>query len=94
MKSIRLHAIHDLRLHDETAPQTTELLDTALKVTSIGICGSDLHWFEVVGCDRLGDEAARLRECYRTYDHEAAREILAWIDGGYRSTIDLIDVNS
>jgi L-iditol 2-dehydrogenase len=46
MKAIRLHNIHDLRAHDEPVPTTDEKFDTLLKTTSIGVCGSDLHWFE------------------------------------------------
>ena len=54
MKSVRLHAIHDLRLHDEQAPtiDNNPRFDTLLKITSIGVCGSDLHWFEEGG---IGD---------------------------------------
>ena len=39
-----MHGPHDLRLHDEPvpAPQANEAL---IRVTSVGICGSDLHWF-------------------------------------------------
>ena len=44
MRSLRLHAAGDLRLHDEPvpAPGPGEAL---LKVSAVGICGSDLHWF-------------------------------------------------
>ncbi len=44
MRSLRLHAAGDLRLHDEPvpAPGPDEAL---LKVSAVGICGSDLHWF-------------------------------------------------
>lgn len=45
MKAIRLHGTGDLQLHDEIKP--TPALDEALvRVTAIGVCGSDLHWFE------------------------------------------------
>lgn len=44
MKSIRLYAAGEFRLHDEPVP-TAEEGETLLKVTSVGICGSDLHWF-------------------------------------------------
>jgi L-iditol 2-dehydrogenase len=42
---LRLHAPGDLRLHDEPPPEPAggELL---LRVTAVGLCGSDLHWFE------------------------------------------------
>lgn len=44
MKVARLHAAADLRLHDETDPRpaTGEEL---VRVTAVGLCGSDLHWF-------------------------------------------------
>lgn len=44
MQVVRLHAAHDLRLRDEPVPQQRP--DEALvRVTAVGICGSDLHWF-------------------------------------------------
>ncbi|HEY1367785.1 MAG TPA: alcohol dehydrogenase catalytic domain-containing protein [Gaiellaceae bacterium] len=45
MKALRLHERGDLRLHDEPEPTPAdgELL---LRVTAVGLCGSDLHWFE------------------------------------------------
>jgi L-iditol 2-dehydrogenase len=45
MIALRLHDKRDLRIHDEPAPVAAdgELL---LRVTSVGLCGSDLHWFE------------------------------------------------
>jgi L-iditol 2-dehydrogenase len=44
MKSVRLHGLGDLRLHEEQtpAPGPGEVL---LRVGAIGICASDLHWF-------------------------------------------------
>ena len=44
MKSVYLHGIGDVRLHqeDRPQPQNGELL---LRVTAVGICGSDIHWF-------------------------------------------------
>jgi L-iditol 2-dehydrogenase len=51
MKVARLHAIGDVRLHDEPAPGPG--LDEALvHVTAVGLCGSDLHWFGEAG---IGD---------------------------------------
>jgi L-iditol 2-dehydrogenase len=48
MKTLRLHGPGDLRFHDEPipAPNAGEIL---LRVTSVGICGSDLHWFHEAG---------------------------------------------
>lgn len=44
MKALRLHAAGDLRLHDEPEPDPRpgELL---VRVTGVGLCGSDRHWF-------------------------------------------------
>jgi L-iditol 2-dehydrogenase len=45
MRVARLHGARDLRLHDEErrAPGPGEAL---VRVEAVGICGSDLHWFE------------------------------------------------
>jgi L-iditol 2-dehydrogenase len=43
MKSLRLHAPGDLRLHDEPIP-TPEYDQALIRVKAVGICGSDLHW--------------------------------------------------
>jgi hypothetical protein len=44
----------------------------------------DLILLQDTGLDRLEGAAARLRERYEAFDHPAAREILAWLDGAYR----------
>jgi len=51
MKVLRLHAVGDLRLHDENdpLPKHDECL---LRITAVGICGSDVHWYEEAG---IGD---------------------------------------
>lgn len=51
MKSIRLHAAQDLRLHDEPAPEP-QAGQALLQITRVGVCGSDLHWFAEGG---IGD---------------------------------------
>lgn len=44
MRVVRLHGPHDLRAHDEPIP--TPAQDEALiRVTAVGLCGSDLHWY-------------------------------------------------
>ena len=45
MKALRLHGTHDLRLHEEAVPAPGDG-EVLLRVTAVGICGSDLHWFE------------------------------------------------
>jgi L-iditol 2-dehydrogenase len=51
VKVLRLHGARDLRLHDEPSPAAApgEML---VRVTAVGLCGSDRHWFEEAG---IGD---------------------------------------
>jgi L-iditol 2-dehydrogenase len=51
MKTLRLHARRYLQLHDEPMPVAAQG-QKLLKVCSVGICGSDLHWFSEQG---IGD---------------------------------------
>jgi L-iditol 2-dehydrogenase len=51
MKVIRLHAPNDLRQQDEPMPVPAPG-ETLVRVTAVGICGSDLHWFGEAG---IGD---------------------------------------
>ena len=44
MKALRLHGPGDLRLHDEPEPQPGDG-EALLRVTAVGLCGSDRHWF-------------------------------------------------
>lgn len=44
MKSLRLHGTGDLRIHDEPVPVAGEG-ERLVRVRSMGVCGSDLHWF-------------------------------------------------
>jgi len=44
MKVIRLHDVGDLRLSDESIPAPAQS-ETLIRVTAVGLCGSDLHWF-------------------------------------------------
>jgi L-iditol 2-dehydrogenase len=51
MRTVRLHAAGDLRLADEPVPAPGPG-QTLVRVTVVGICGSDLHWFDEGG---IGD---------------------------------------
>ncbi len=51
MKVVRLHAVGDVRVHDVPAP-TPGLEEALVRVTAVGLCGSDLHWFGEAG---IGD---------------------------------------
>lgn len=44
MKTARIHGIGDVRLHEEPAPEPTAG-HPLVRVTSVGLCGSDRHWF-------------------------------------------------
>ena len=44
MKVLRLHGTRDLRLQAEPKPEA-DPGHSLLRVTAVGICGSDLHWF-------------------------------------------------
>lgn len=46
----------------------------------------DLVFLQDVGLDRLEKSAGRLRKRYADFDHDGAREIIAWLDGKYRFT--------
>jgi L-iditol 2-dehydrogenase len=71
MKTLRLHGPGEIHLHEEDDP-IPALGQQLLKVTSVGICGSDLHWFSEQG---IGD--ARL-----TSPLVLGHEFAAMIDGG------------
>jgi L-iditol 2-dehydrogenase len=51
MKALRLHATGDLRLHDENDPRP-EAEEYLIRITAVGLCGSDVHWYEEAG---IGD---------------------------------------
>src|SRR4051794_1478633 len=48
VRTARLHGPHDLRQHDEDEPAPAPG-QSLIAVTSVGLCGSDLHWFETAG---------------------------------------------
>ncbi len=74
MKTLRLHGMHDIRLHEEKSPVLTRGKEL-LKVKSVGICGSDLHWFseQGIGDSRLSNPLI------------LGHEFSAVIDGGERN---------
>lgn len=48
MRAARLHGARDLRLHEEPTPEPGPG-ETLVRVAAVGLCGSDLHWFEEGG---------------------------------------------
>ena len=45
MRTARLHAVGDLRVADEPVPEAGPGMEP-VRVTAVGICGSDLHWWD------------------------------------------------
>jgi hypothetical protein len=50
----------------------------------------DLILLQDTGLDRLGERHGELRARYAAVDHPAAREIVDWLDGGYRITDEIV----
>ena len=50
----------------------------------------DLLTLQDIGVDRLGDKENLLRERYEAVDHPGAKEIVAWLDGEYRITDEIV----
>lgn len=73
MLAARLHGAGDVRLHDEPLPHPRPDLHR-VRVTAVGICGSDLHWFSGGG---IGDAVL-------TYPLVVGHEFGGVIEGGPR----------
>ncbi len=61
MKAVTFHGKRDVRVDQVPDPKIEEPTDAIIRVTSSGICGSDLHLYEVMGAfmdegDILGHE--------------------------------------
>jgi threonine dehydrogenase-like Zn-dependent dehydrogenase len=61
MKALAWHGVHDVRVDTVPDPAIEAPTDAIIRVTSSGICGSDLHLYEVLGAfidegDILGHE--------------------------------------
>jgi hypothetical protein len=74
----------------------------SMRAAAIAVLGEELGdqlWRDVlqlqdVGLDRLGDRASELRARYSAHDHPGAREVLAWLDGGYRISVAEVQAQS
>jgi threonine dehydrogenase-like Zn-dependent dehydrogenase len=49
MKAVAWHGTHDVRVDTVEDPAIEQPTDAIVRVTSTGICGSDLHLYEVLG---------------------------------------------
>lgn len=54
MEVLRLHGARDVRVHQEPEP-IPERGEELVRVTAVGLCGSDLHWYEDggIGSDKV-----------------------------------------
>jgi threonine dehydrogenase-like Zn-dependent dehydrogenase len=49
MKAVTWHGMHDVRVDTVDDPAIQHPTDAIVRITSTGICGSDLHLYEVLG---------------------------------------------
>jgi L-iditol 2-dehydrogenase len=77
MNVLRLYGSRDLRLSSETRP-TPSAGEQLIRITTVGLCGSDLHWFDEIG---IGD--ARL-----TRPLVLGHEFSALTESGERVAVD------
>jgi L-iditol 2-dehydrogenase len=81
MKVLRLHSIGELQLHEEPVPLPGPG-EALIRVTAVGICGSDVHWYSESG---IGD--ARLDHPL-ILGHEFAGVIESETHKGQRVAVD------
>ncbi len=81
MRAARLHGVGDLRVADEPEPVPGPG-EELVRVTSVGVCGSDLHWWDEAG---IGDAVITSP---LVLGHEAAGVIEAGPRRGTRVAID------
>lgn len=81
MQVARLHAAHDLRLTEEPIPQPGPG-EVLVRVSAVGLCGSDVHWWSTGG---IGD--ARL-ERPLVLGHEFAGVVESGAQRGLRVAVD------
>jgi len=69
MQVARIHGAHDLRLHEEPVP-TPGPGEELVRVTAVGICGSDVHWWQEggIGEDRITTPLVLGHECAGVID--------------------------
>ena len=81
MKVARIHAAGDVRVQDEPDPEFVRG-DVLVRITAVGLCGSDLHWYAEGG---IGDAVV---ERPLVLGHEQAGVIAGGPRGGERVAID------
>lgn len=76
MKAAVLYGVHDMRVEDVSVPELTPERDALVRVRSVGVCGSDVHFFErgIIGKYPLTEPTIM--------GHEAAGEVVEVLDEG------------
>jgi L-iditol 2-dehydrogenase len=82
VKAARLHARGKIQLGDEERPESADGM-SLVRVTDVGLCGSDLHWFAEGG---IGD--ARIGERPLVLGHEIAGVVESGPLMGIRVAVD------
>ncbi len=74
MKAAVLHDVHDMRVEQVPKPEISTERDVLVRVRSVGVCGSDVHFFErgVIGKYRLNTPTIM--------GHEAAGDVVKVLD--------------
>ena len=93
-----LTRIPALTLVDSYASDAGYAYGAAFRRAAAAVMGEDLAtrlWQDLlvlqdVGLDRLGEKESLLRARWEDVDHAAAREIVAWLDGEYRITDEIV----
>ena len=69
MKAAVLHGVRDLRVEELPMPQVSPERDVLVRLRSVGICGSDVHFLERGGIGKYPLTAPTVM------GHEAAGEV-------------------
>ena len=74
MKAAVLHGVHDMRVEDVPVPEISHERDVLVRIRSVGVCGSDVHFFErgIIGKYPLKEPTIM--------GHEAAGEVVEVLD--------------
>ena len=74
MQAARIHGAGDLRLHEEPMP-TPGPGEVLVRVTAVGVCGSDVHWYQEgrIGDDRIVTPLVLGHECAGVIESGARR---------------------